>query len=517
MPFWGKYVRDSRAKGGRYGNGRDGAVTPQQRQKSKKPVGRSGVSVVGDGNALVDAVFNRDLQQLTLYKGDVGGDAASTPSPQDRAAGFRATVVGGNTLTAGLYGIKKYAGELTTAFYSIPKRATGYANIDAAGAITDVVVTSPGNVNVLTATAVVEAPPPGGTQATVSVLVLNGSGWSVDAVGVTAVGSGYVRAPAVTFSPPPTGDFARTAKGYAIVENGKVVAVEVTDPGAGYASAPTITFSDGAATAVAYMSYRPVTEVTVVDPGAGYLTPPEVFFVGPESAPFTPGVTTMPDGLGWGIGIAGDLSGATVLIVNDDRCGARRALVGTSDPVAADLAAEVVKGFEYTRIRVTGEHADAAGALRAWVPQDPDGDAHIDLVIQANTIPIAKTARFDGTDYVLAEPDEVKPLVNESKIGLVIGRTDNVLKILLWGPTRINSGAPFSFANDKIYWLIDGGDKSDDIEDAYPPSSTTVFVVTRLCKTFKNEIVFWCPEPCAVLRICDDKVMLIPAYEIPNP
>lgn len=58
---------------------------------------------------------------------------------------------------------------------------------------------------------------------------------------VTTAGSGYTSAPAVTFSAPPTG--GTTATGTAVLLNGTVGQINVTNPGSGYTSAPTCTIA----------------------------------------------------------------------------------------------------------------------------------------------------------------------------------------------------------------------------------------------------------------------------------
>jgi hypothetical protein len=68
--------------------------------------------------------------------------------------------------------------------------------------------------------------------------------YSKDEVGSVVInngGNGYTIAPTVTFSAP--GGGGTTATGTAIVQNGSVVAITITNTGSGYTAAPTITFS----------------------------------------------------------------------------------------------------------------------------------------------------------------------------------------------------------------------------------------------------------------------------------
>lgn len=76
---------------------------------------------------------------------------------------------------------------------------------------------------------------------------------TVGSIKVTAQGSGYTSAPAVTFSAPPPG--GTTATGTAILMSGKVIAVILTSCGAGYVTPPTITITGGGGTGAAAKAY----------------------------------------------------------------------------------------------------------------------------------------------------------------------------------------------------------------------------------------------------------------------
>ncbi|WP_420917336.1 phage tail tube protein [Pseudomonas mosselii] len=70
---------------------------------------------------------------------------------------------------------------------------------------------------------------------------------SLDAITVTAGGSGYTSAPTVTL----TGGGGSGATAVAVLEDDEVVAINITNPGTGYTSAPTVGFTGGAGTGAA--------------------------------------------------------------------------------------------------------------------------------------------------------------------------------------------------------------------------------------------------------------------------
>ena len=79
------------------------------------------------------------------------------------------------------------------------------------------------------------------------------SGKGVDAVTITAGGTGYTGTPTVAFSAPPSGT---TATGTVQTLGGVVTGVTITDPGSGYTTAPTVTITGAGtgATATAALS-----------------------------------------------------------------------------------------------------------------------------------------------------------------------------------------------------------------------------------------------------------------------
>lgn len=99
---------------------------------------------------------------------------------------------------------------------------------------------------------------------------LTGGESAVEAVIVTAVGTGYTSAPTVGF----TGGGGSGAAGTAVLESGVVVRVDMTNPGTGYTSAPTVGFTGGGgsgAAATAVMSAETLDAVPTEDVDAGTL------------------------------------------------------------------------------------------------------------------------------------------------------------------------------------------------------------------------------------------------------
>lgn len=76
---------------------------------------------------------------------------------------------------------------------------------------------------------------------------LTGGTKVVDAISVTAGGTGYTSAPTVGF----TGGGGSGAAATATIANGKVISVTVTNAGSGYTSVPTVTFTGGAGSGAA--------------------------------------------------------------------------------------------------------------------------------------------------------------------------------------------------------------------------------------------------------------------------
>jgi len=93
----------------------------------------------------------------------------------------------------------------------------------------------------------VQAPTPGGVQATGTVTLAPAAppitGNIVGDVTITNPGSGYFGPVTVTFSPPPASPLAFTAIGQAIVSGGQITAVAIKFGGSGYTTGATVTFS----------------------------------------------------------------------------------------------------------------------------------------------------------------------------------------------------------------------------------------------------------------------------------
>jgi len=104
---------------------------------------------------------------------------------------------------------------------------------------------------------------------------------SVDAVNVTAAGTGYTTPPTIGF----TGGGGSGATAHATVSGGNITAITVDTGGSGYTSAPTVTItggggSGGTATATIANTGQGVNGISVTAGGSGYTTPPTVTFSG---------------------------------------------------------------------------------------------------------------------------------------------------------------------------------------------------------------------------------------------
>ncbi|MEI6647523.1 MAG: MBG domain-containing protein [bacterium] len=205
---------------------------------------------------------------------------------------------------------------ITPAAGDVGTGATAVAEVDPrTGAITQVIVTSPGSGYLATPsvaiTSAIATPVAAAAQATFALGVLTrvdvdepGFGFiapSVEIIGgnptpgyeakarasggvdflfLISGGSGYTTDPIVKFSKPDLPD-GRQATGYAILDPSSmsVLAIEVVDPGSGYTSAPILDILDGVkfaatpATAVATIS---IDRIDVTAGGEGYLTEPMV-------------------------------------------------------------------------------------------------------------------------------------------------------------------------------------------------------------------------------------------------
>jgi hypothetical protein len=99
---------------------------------------------------------------------------------------------------------------------------------------------------------------------------LSGPTLDVDAVVITAAGSGFTTAPTVTF----TGGGGSGASATATILDGAIVDVTITNHGTGYTSAPTVGFSGGGgtgATATAVMAAETLDAIPTVNQAAGEL------------------------------------------------------------------------------------------------------------------------------------------------------------------------------------------------------------------------------------------------------
>ena len=288
-----------------------------------------------------------------------------------------ATVFCGNeiiTSPATVYGIKRKAGyaAFTAGDKTGTVRATATAAITA-GAVSSVTQGTLGKGYTSAPTVTVGAPGGGGTQAVITATVAPAF---VEYCYLTAVGSGYLQPPTVSFSAPPSGT---TATGTARVRDGKVVGITITDPGKGYAVAPTITLTPvnggSGAAATAVLAQGSIT-LAVTTPGSGYASAPSVSIAAPTALPNT---TAYPEGLGLATVLTDALYGPTlpapgigsqILVVHDDRSAIAYGLMGDGPAVPLSRAPDSFRTWYQTLVAVTGAHADADGAVPAWVAME---------------------------------------------------------------------------------------------------------------------------------------------------
>ena len=292
---------------------------------------------------------------------------------------------GGNTVIdtpAEVYGIKRKAGETTSAVWRfINRRATATATLSS-GSISALTLTDCGVGYAPAPTAApavtVTAPPGGGTQAVVTATVA-ADGDRVEGVYITECGTGYTYA-SVVFDAPPSGGV--TATGACTIRDGKIVAITVGNKGRGYTSTPAATITgDGAdAEATAVRGTGTVT-LAITNAGAGYVTAPTITVALPPvgATPAPPSVADdAPDdwdeGLGWGTINGGSLTGslaagAAALICHDDRGMVAYGMMGDGSGGAPfSRAPDSILSWYQTLVRLTPADPDADGVLPAWVP-----------------------------------------------------------------------------------------------------------------------------------------------------
>ncbi|MGE0770933.1 MAG: beta strand repeat-containing protein [Cyclobacteriaceae bacterium] len=108
----------------------------------------------------------------------------------------------------------------------------------------------------------------GGTGATATAVMSNGTSGKVIGITITNGGTGYTSAPTINFV---VGD---DANAFATVTNGAITAITVTDGGRNFSGAPSVVITSGdggGATATATVAGGAITGVTVVSGGSGYL------------------------------------------------------------------------------------------------------------------------------------------------------------------------------------------------------------------------------------------------------
>lgn len=147
------------------------------------------------------------------------------------------------------------------------------------GSINAIGITAAGSGYTSGALVTIPAPASGGIQATATATV---TGNAVTGITITNPGSGYTSGVSVTITPVGAGSGATVVASVLSFATG-VVAVTMTSGGGGYTSAPTVGFSGGggsAAAGTAIISGGQVIGVVMTNNGTGYTSNPTVSFSG---------------------------------------------------------------------------------------------------------------------------------------------------------------------------------------------------------------------------------------------
>ncbi|GBO55803.1 phage tail sheath protein FI [Pseudanabaena sp. lw0831] len=149
----------------------------------------------------------------------------------------------------------------------------------ASGVVNAINITAGGSGYTSSPSVNIAAPPAGGVQATATATLASGV---VNAINITAGGSGYTSSPSVNIAAPPAGGVQATAT--VTLASGVVNAINITASGSGYTSSPSVNIAAPPAggvqaTATVTLASGVVNAINITAGGSGYTSPPSVSFI----------------------------------------------------------------------------------------------------------------------------------------------------------------------------------------------------------------------------------------------